>query len=202
MSLQKLPPIIIGEREMCGELCMAQALLFNVITSWVPFIRRATMIFMHCSTASVIRSFFIIKALFHLSTALWLSYVVLLYARWSTLSSVSPCTSHRTQSVLNCFLGLSAYLKQNMATGNHSNQGVTRTYQMCDSLTLRDMTMAILIIIIVITEMYIIKNSVVLALFNSDPFWWKVVLKKSCRHVTNFKHSYAKSTWFHSWSLI
>jgi len=32
-AVQKLPSIIINEHEMCGELCMVQTLLFNVITS-------------------------------------------------------------------------------------------------------------------------------------------------------------------------
>jgi hypothetical protein len=104
---------------------------------------------------------------------------------WS-VSSVSVRTSNRTWQ-----------------PRNHCNKCVTRSYQRCDSLTLRDMTMTIIIsIIIIIHEIYIITNSVFLVLFYSDPFWWKLVLKKSCRHVAKFRHSYANSTWFHSWSLI
>jgi len=65
------------------------------------------------------------------------------------------------------------------------------------------MTMTIIIIvIIIITELHIITNSAFLALFYSEPFWWKLMLKESCRHVAKFKHSYAKSTRFHSWPLI
>jgi len=81
MSLQKLPSVIIDEQEMYGERCKLQTLLFNVITSCVPFIRRATIIFTHCSTASLIGSFYIIKVLFHLTIAIWLCYVVLLCDR-------------------------------------------------------------------------------------------------------------------------
>ena len=115
-------------------------------------------------------------------------------SRCWTFSWVSVCTSNRTQQ-----------------PGNHGNQGVTRSYQKCNSLNLRDkmMTIVINIIIIIITtttttttEIYIVTNRVVHASFNSDPFWWKMVLNKSCRHVAKFKHPYAKSTRVHSWSLI
>jgi hypothetical protein len=70
---------------MCEERYMHQSLLFTVITGCVPFVRPAYIIFTHYSTASLICSFFIIKALFHLSIAIWFCYVAL-NDRWSALS--------------------------------------------------------------------------------------------------------------------
>ena len=150
MSVQKLPSVITDEQEMYGERCKLQTLLFNVITSRVPFIRRANIIFTHCSTASLSGSFYIINALFYFIIAIWFCYDVLLHARELTLSSASPCTSNRTQSMLKCFFGLSEYLKQNMAIPVTTATTVWLDHTRGVSQPLRYMTMTIIIIIIII----------------------------------------------------
>jgi len=106
----------LSTNERCAEnfACSKQFCLMSLLAA-VPFTTPATVIFTRCSTGSFIESLYIIGALFHLSSAIWLCYVVLMYARWSTLSSPSPRSSHRTQSMLNSFFALSAHFKQNVA---------------------------------------------------------------------------------------
>jgi hypothetical protein len=72
-----------------------------------------------------------------LSAAIWYRYIVLLvYPRFSNLSSAFARTSHKSASVthenpcciLKCF---SAYVMDHRITGSHGNQFVTHSHEGC-----------------------------------------------------------------------
>lgn len=179
-----------------NEKCAENVAHLSVVsTSYVPFIWRTTIKFTHCSTASLIGRFLIIKALISSE------YCHLVGLR---------CITCR---MINFFFSLGMYLAENAVDDEpflrpqhapyteHGNAVTTtirvwfnHTKDVTHLLTLRVMTVTIIviIIIIIITGIYIIiiVVVVVLIMFYSDPFRWNLMLKKSCRHVTKFTHSY------------